>query len=144
MLIDEILKQWDEDSKIEEDNLGHDSIISSKLHAKYLRLLVEYELKKVKYNSELSDLKLLKSKYFKGHLTTDELKDLGWEPYQFRILKTEIQEHLDGDSDIQKITNRIEYCTVAINTLKYILQEIKSRSFHTRVAMDWVKFRSGA
>lgn len=143
MLIDDILKNWEIDCVIDNDNLGNASSITPNLHAKYLRLLIDYKLKKVKFTNELSDLKLLKSKYFKGHLSTDELKDLGWEPYHLRVLKTEIDEHINADQDIQKIQTRLDYCNTAIYTLEQILQELKSRSFHTRVAMDWIKFRAG-
>ena len=79
----------------------------------------------------------------KGHLTTEELKELGWEPFQFRILKGDQEEHLAGDKDLQSLDNKIEYCSSAIYVLESILQEIKSRSFHTRVAMDWIRFRAG-
>ena len=144
MLIDEILKNWEEDCVIDSQDISAASLITPNHHSKYLKQLIDYKLKKVKLINELDELKLLKSKYFKGHLTTDELKDLGWEPFHLRILKTEIDEHVDADKDVQKIKNRLEYCNTAIYTLEQILQELKSRSFHTRVAMDWIRFKAGA
>lgn len=144
MLIDEILNTWAEDCVINDQDIGGSALITPNIQAKYLRILVDYKLKKVKLTNELTDLKLNKSKYFKGHLTTDELKELGWEPYHLRVLKTDVDEHVEGDAAVQKIKARLEYCNTAIYTLEQILQELKSRSFHTRVAMDWVRFRSGA
>ena len=144
MLIEQILNSWDTDCVIPDDDIGGASLRTSNLHAKYLRILIDYKLKKVKYSSELQDMKFLKSKYFKSQLTTEELNDLGWEPFQYRILKTDIDEHINTDKDVQKIQNKLEYCTSAIYTLESILQEIKSRSFHTKVAMEWVKFRAGS
>lgn len=143
MLIDDILKEWETDCVIDDEDIGGASMITPNLHAKYLRLLIDYKLKKVKLTSDLADKKLLKSKYFRGHLTTEELNDLGWEPYHIRVLKGEVEEHVNADSEVQKIQTRIDYCTSAIYMLESILGEIKSRSFHTRVAMDWVRFRAG-
>lgn len=143
MLIDDILKDWEIDCNIDSDDIGGAALRSPNLHAKYLRILIDYKLKKVKYSTEYDEKRLLKIKYFKGHLTTEELKELGWEPFHLRVLKTEQEDHLSGDKDLQKINNKIEYCTSAIYILESILQEIKSRSFHTRVAMDWVRFRAG-
>ena len=144
MLIDKIVDEWDIDCVIDDEDIGASALKSPNLHSKYLRILIDYKLKKIKASSELADKKLLKSKYFKGHLTTEELKEQKWEAYQFRVLKGDIEDLIDADPEIQKIKNRIEYCASAIYLLESILQEIKSRSFHTRVAMDWVKFRSGA
>lgn len=143
MLIDEILKNWEIDCNIDEDNVGGSAMKTPNLHAKYLRLLIDYKLKKIQYKSKYDEKRLLKIKLIKGHLTTEELKELGWEPFQFRILKGDQEEHLAGDKDLQSLDNKIEYCSSAIYVLESILQEIKSRSFHTRVAMDWIRFRAG-
>jgi hypothetical protein len=143
MLIDQLIAEWEVDCVIDEDDIGRSALRTPNLHAKYLRVLIDYKLKKVKYTSDLNELKLLKTKHIKGHLTTEELKELNWEPFQFRVLKGEIDEYLQADPDIQKIQTKIEYCTSAIYLLDSILQELKSRSFHTRVAMDWIKFRAG-
>ena len=144
MLIDQLITEWETDCVIDEGDISGSALRTPNLHAKYLRVLIEYKLKKVKYTADLHELKLLKTKHIKGHLTTEELNELGWEPFQFRVLKGEIEEHLQADQDIQKINSKIEYCNSAIYLLESILQEIKSRSFHTRVAMDWIKFRAGA
>lgn len=143
MLIDKLMEEWAIDCVIDDEDIGGSALRTPNLHAKYLKILIDYKLKKVKYQSEMDSTRSLKSKLFKGHLTTDELKTLGWEPYPFRVLKGEVDELIDADQDIQKIKNKIEYCNSAIYLLESILQEIKSRSFHTRVAMDWVKFRAG-
>jgi hypothetical protein len=143
MLIDKLIEEWEKDCVIDEQDISGSALKTPNLHAKYLKILIDYKLKKVKATSEMSDKRLLKSKYFKGHLTTEELNELGWQAYQFRALKGDIDELLDADPDIQKIKNKIEYCNSAIYLIESVLQEIKSRSFHTRVAMDWIKFRAG-
>lgn len=144
MLIDKVLEEWDRDCEIDDEDLSDAARKSPKLHAKYLRILVDYKLKKTKATNDLKDKKALKGKYFRGMLTTEELNALGWEPYQYRVLKGEVEELVDADEEIQKIVTKIEYYNSAIYVLESIITEIKSRSFHTRVAMDWIKFRSGA
>lgn len=143
MLIDKLIEEWEKDCVIDESDIAGSALMTPNLHAKYLKILIDYKLKKVKATSEMSDKRLLKTKYFKSQLTTEELNELGWQAYQFRALKGDIDELLDADPDIQKIKNKIEYCNSAIYLIESVLQEIKSRSFHTRVAMDWIKFRAG-
>lgn len=143
MLIDDILKHWDTDCGIDEDDIGGSALKTPNLHAKYLRILIDYKLKKSKASADLAEKRVVKSKYFRNMLTTDELKQLGWEPYQYRVLKGEVEELVDSDKDIMKIQSRIEYYTAAIQTLESIMNEIKNRSFHTRISMDWIKFRAG-
>lgn len=143
MLIDKLMEEWSIDCVIDDEDIGGAALRTPNLHAKYLKILIDYKLKKAKGLSDMSTLRSLKSKYFRGLLTTDELKDLGLDPYPFRVLKGEVDELIDADAAIQKIQNKLEYYNSAIYLLESILQEIKSRSFHTRVAMDWVRFRAG-
>lgn len=143
MLIDQLVTEWENDCKIDESDIGHAAAISPNLHAKYLTHLVQYKLKLAKTGAELATLRSLKSKYFKGMLTTDELKELGWEAWQYRTLKTEVEELVDADKEVQKLVNREQYAKAAIYFLESVMKEISARSFHTRVAMDWVRFRAG-
>lgn len=144
MKIDQLIDEWDKDCVIDEDDLSGSALKTPNLHAKYLRVLIDYKLKKAKSTAELKERKVFKGKYFRGLITTDELKELGLEPYQFRVLKGEVEELVEADADIQKIQTRIEYYSTAITLIESILTELKSRSFHTRLSMDWIKFRSGS
>ena len=143
MLIDKLMEEWSIDCVIDDEDIGGAALRTPNLHAKYLKILIDYKLKKAKGLSDMSTLRSLKSKYFRGLLTTDELKELGLDPYPFRVLKGEVDELIDADAAIQKIQNKLEYYNSAIYLLESILQEIKSRFFHTRVAMYWVRFRAG-
>ena len=60
MLIDEILKNWEIDCNIDEDNVGGSAMKTPNLHAKYLRLLIDYKLKKIQYKSKYDEKRLLK------------------------------------------------------------------------------------
>jgi len=143
MRIDQLIDEWDKDCVIDEEDLSAAALKTPNLHAKYLRILIDYKLKKSKATTEIKEKKVFKSKYFRGLLTTEELKEVGLEPYQYRVLKGEVDDLIEADSEIIKINTRIEYYTTAITLIESILTELKSRSFHTRLSMDWIKFRSG-
>jgi len=92
---------------------------------------------------QLAQLESLKLKYFKGELTSAELKEHGWEQWPFRTLKTEIPALIQADDDVQKIIKREQYVKVVIYFLESVLGEIKNRNFAIRAAIDFAKMRAG-
>jgi prefoldin subunit 5 len=50
---------------------------------------------------------------------------------------------VEADSDVQKLVTREQYLKSMIYFLESVLGELKSRSFHVRAAIDWMKFRAG-
>jgi hypothetical protein len=144
MTLEELKELWKIDCVIDDTNLGSAASSTPSLHCKYLSELINVKLRLSKIQLEIAQLRSLKGKYFRGELTTIELSELGWEQWQYRTLKSDIEGMIEADLDMQKLIAREQYVKTMIYFLESVMGEIKSRSFSIRASLDWQKFRSGA
>ena len=77
--LNELQDTWKTDCKIDELNLGSESIKTAELHSKYLNHLTNFKLQLRKFESQMLTLRRVKWRYFRGELSKLELDDLGWE-----------------------------------------------------------------
>jgi len=144
MVIDEVITMWEQDCIIEEKDLGRSSTDTAKLHAKYLRLLSDAKLRKAKLHADLSSMRKLKFRYYRGELTKAELTTLGWDQWQYsKPLKAEMDEFLKGDEDIAKIQTRLSYIENMVEVLESIMTQIKARDWQIKNAISWRQFMAG-
>ena len=100
MTLDELKKMVSEDMIIDDTELDLESLKTPQLHNKYLNLYTDEKLKLSKVQSEVKALIRVKWEYYTGKLDEDQLKELGWEPFQYKILKNDIDKYLESDSDL--------------------------------------------
>lgn len=144
MTIDEIYDMWAVDSDIDENYLGETTIATPKLHAKYVKLLVNTKLKHTKYQSDYNVARKNKFRLYRGELSRQELQDLGWEQWQgIKPLKNEMDEFLKGDSELNNLQVKIDYLESMIYLLESILGQIKARDWQIKTAVEWKKFLAG-
>jgi len=144
MKLEQILEIWDTDSNIDNHHLGEASTATAKLHAKYLRILVEAKLKKTKLDIDYNALRKAKITYYRGEMTKDELTHYGWEQYQYnKPLKAEMDEFLKGDEDLSLILVRTEYINTMVYALESIMSQIKQRDFQLSNGIKWKQFLAG-
>lgn len=144
MKLDEILDMWEQDSTIDDNHLGEASTSTAKLHAKYLRLLMNARLRKTKIDIDYNALRKTKVRYFRGELTREELTSLGWEQWQYnKPLKAEMDEFLKGDEDLSTYLARQEYIDTVIYALESIMTQIKQRDFQLSNGIKWKQFLAG-
>ena len=144
MNLDELQKSWEEDCVIDEQNPDKASARSPHLHSKYINEVISYKMKLNAIQLAMIDLKNVKTRYFRGEMTREELQERGWDQWQYKTLKSEIESLLDADPDMQKLFAREAYVKTAIYFLESVLGEIRSRSFHCKNIIDFSKFRAGA
>lgn len=144
MKLDDVLVMWEADSGIDDNHLGEASTTTAKLHAKYLKLLVDAKLRKTKLDIEFNTLKKAKIRYYRGEMSREELAQHGWEQYQYnKPLKAEMEEFLKGDEDMSKIAVRQEYIDTVVYALESIMTQIKQRDFQLSNAIKWKQFLAG-
>jgi hypothetical protein len=142
--LDEIIDMWEVDSAIDDNHLGEASTTTAKLHAKYLKLLIDAKLRKTKLDIEFNSLRKTKIRYYKGELSRTELADLGWDQWQYnKPLKAEMEEFLKGDDDLSKILIRADYMDTMVYALESIMQQIKQRDFQLSNGIKWKQFLAG-
>ena len=66
MTIEEILSQWENDSKISPMDLGNESLKIPKLHHKYYQIFVQERIKCRALESQYKTLKLDKHEFYKS------------------------------------------------------------------------------
>lgn len=144
MNIDDIINEWKTDSKIDDSHLAHAALYSSILHSKYLELLSKTKIKMQKLRIRLSRLHNIKTRYYRGELTKEELQEYGWSQYQGnKPLKSEMERLLDTDPDCIEILESIDYLNTCKETLESIIRQIGSRSYDIKNYIEWNKFQAG-
>jgi hypothetical protein len=129
MNLDEIQKLWEEDSKIDEDNLHTESVKIPSLHAKYYKI----------FNNILT-LKKEKWQYYTGRAEPEVYIE---KPFDHKVLKPDLDKYLDADEDLIKCQTKIEYYQMMLNYLESILKTILNRTYQLKNAIEWQKFIRG-
>ena len=144
MKLSELQESWENDSKIDEMNLGKESARTPILHAKYLNYLSSSRLNLRKAESEYYNMRRLKYKYYRGELTQQELEDNGWMQWQGnKPLKNEMDEFLSCDTDLIALQDKIEYFKTVLYQLEQIIRSLNSRTWDIKNCIEWNKFTNG-
>lgn len=144
MKLSQIQEMWEQDSRIDETNLGRESTRVPTLHAKYLTYLSKVKLQLRKAESDYYNTRRLKYRYYRGEMTQSELESNGWEQWQGnKPLKNEMDEFLQCDQHLVELEDKVEYFKTVIYTLEQILRSINSRTWDIKTAVDYMKFSNG-
>jgi hypothetical protein len=144
MNLEELMQQWEHDSKIDDNHLGEASTESPNLHSKYINTMVSYKLKLAKIRGDYNLLRKTKFRYYRGELSRQELEDLGWDQWQgVKPLRNEMDEFLQGDTDLVQMEQKVEYLNTIVYFLEEVLKQIRQRDWQIRTAVDWKKFLVG-
>lgn len=144
MNIDDILEQWQEDTKIDRTELGDEALRIPKLHHKYYQIFVKERLILRKYEAELKQLKLEKYEFLTQG-PNEETRDKGWKlPPKGMILKSDLPMYMEADQEIINLSLKIGLQQEKIELLDSIIKSIMNRNFVIKNAIDWQKFTMGA
>lgn len=143
MKFEEIQEEWEKDRPKEGENLATASIRASYLHGKYWKILrSEARL----YNELALNYKALvhlKTEYYLGHLSQQELQEHGWQQCQLRIVKSDIPRYLDGDVDLQKAKLQLDNQKSKTEYLADLIKHINASNYQIKNAIDYLKFTNG-
>ena len=140
----ELQSQWAEDCKLDELDLGSESTRTPVLHSKYVTLLSNSKLQLRKAVADLKRLENVKSDYYRGELSKEELDQLGWEPWRKNaVLRSDMRDQLDSDPDVIKQQDKVYYLETTVDFLDRVLRSLNSRGWDTKNAVEWNKLQSG-
>lgn len=144
--LEQILKMWETDCKIDNSSLDETSRQTPMLHAKYLPLLAEAKM--MLRRAEAEQKILLKDKwlYYNGKMTKEQIEAKGWEfdPFDgLKVLKGEMDYYYDADLDIQKSELKIQQWKIVVETLTEIVDNIKWRHQTIGNMIKWRMFEAG-
>lgn len=133
----------EKDLKIDGTELADESIRIPQLHSKYLNFFHDESLLLRKHETEYKILRRQKWEYYTGKMSEDDLKALGWEPFDHRILRQDLDIYLESDSDLVRIQAKMDLQKQKVDYLDSILKGINNRQWVIRNAIEWRKFMSG-
>ena len=133
--IDELLELWKKDCDIDRTEPGKELSKVPNLHSKYLNILSRHRLLSKDAEFKYIKLKRVKWEYYTGKMSQEELKERGWEPFQYT--------YLESDTDLSKYMATKVYHDEIVELCTSILKELHSRTFQLRSLIDWEKFIQG-
>lgn len=144
MTLDEIFEEWSGDTQIDQTELGNAALGLAKMHHKYYQMLSRERLLGKKLEAELKQLKLEKMEFYQDGPTQEQI-DKGWKlPAKGRILRSDVGNYVDSDSDVVAAQLKLAYQNEKIDLLQDIIKTISNRGFHIKSAIEWERFKVGA
>ena len=143
MSTDDISEIWAADSKIDETQLAQEAKKIPQLHSKYYNMYYKEALKVKKLRYDYKILELNKREWIDGSMAEEDLREFGWKPYQKKVIRQDINQYIQADPDIIKLSLKIDYHSCRANYLEDIVKTIHSRNFIINNIIALMKFQAG-
>lgn len=140
--IEQILKMWESDAEIDQTEPSKELLKIPKYHSKYLQILTKHKMASKRAHFEYLRMRKVKTEYFTGKLSQEELDEYGWEPFQF-VLKSDMNTYLEADKDLIKLLEKKVYHDECVSVVETIMNELKQRTWQLRDFISWEKFIGG-
>ena len=131
------------DLHIKDAELDTESLRIPQLHNKYLNMLHDEKIMlqalRIKRKILLKD----KWEYYTGKMDEDTLKQKGWEPFNLKILKQDVDMYIESDSDMIAIESKVFLQQERVEFLQETVKAINNLQWHIRDAIAWRKFING-
>lgn len=140
----ETIKQYvQKDLQINDAELDGESLRIPQLHNKYLNILHDEKLILQSLRVKRKILLREKWEYYTGKMDQDTLNKKGWEPFNLKILKQDVDMYLESDSDMMTIESKLFLQEEKVNFLQETIKVINNLQWHIRDAIAWRKFVNG-
>jgi len=144
MNFEDLKRHVERDMKVDDTQLDLESLKIPQLHNKYLNFLQEERFNLKKMGFDFASLRRSKWEYYTGKMSEEDLEEKGWEPFDLKILKADIDMYLDSDNDMILMKQKITYQEEKVFYLESVIKEIGQRNWEIRNAIEWRKFVSGS
>jgi len=139
--IETIQNMWEEDSKIDIDNLHTESLKISSLHSRYFDLYNNILLLRKKAEQQKRNIRHQRYEYYSGKADPDVYIE---NPFPKKIRdKDTMQKYLDADEKLSQISLKVEYYDVMLHYIEDIIKQIHNRTYQIKNSIDYMKFQSG-
>ena len=143
MKFEELQYQWTLDCVMDETELSQESIKIPQLHNKYLIFYSNEKLKFKEIKYLFAGLIKRKRDYYSGRMTAEELEAADWEPFQYKLLKADVQEYIDADDNVIESKKLLALQEEKVNYLESIVKSLTTRGYLIKNAIDWKRFTEG-
>ena len=140
MTLDELQSLVAKELKINDEQLGSESLKNQELYARYLEHKSRFELLSHKAKGDYKILYRDKWEYYGGK---SDAKIYETKPFDLKVLKSDLSIYIESDEDIIKMENKIVYLETVIKYIDGVLKSINSRGWDIKNAIEWKKFEAG-
>mgnify|MGYP000568542577 FL=1 len=139
MNLENLKAEVKKDLTIDKTDLASESIRIPQIHNKYLNFLMNDRLSLSKFDSDLVKLRHKKWLYYTGKMSQEELDDLGWDPFDLTVLKTDIDKFVNADDDVILLQHKVVLLKEKVNYLEGVMKAINNLNWNIRSAIDWMR-----
>ena len=139
--LDKIQSMWQEDCKIDIDNMHEESIKIPQLHSKYHEILNNLILLRTKAQKIQKSVRHERYEYYSGKADPEVYEK---EPFPKKVRdKDALVRYMDADDRVSDANLKVEYYDVMINYTESILKQISNRTYQIKNSIEWHKFQAG-
>ena len=139
--LDTLQGMWENDSKIDPDNLHTESLNIPVLHSKYYQIYNTLMLLRKKAEQQRKNIRHERYEYFAGKADPQVYVE---NPFPKKIRDKEtMQKYLDADDKLSGVSLKIEYYDVMLKYIEEILKQITNRTYQIKNAIEYMRFSSG-
>ena len=139
--LDKIQSMWQEDCKIDIDNMHEESIKVPQLHSKYHEILNNLILLRTKAQKIQKSIRHERYEYYSGKADPEVYEK---EPFPKKVRdKDALIRYMDADDRVSDANLKVEYYDVMINYTESILKQISNRTYQIKNSIEWHKFQAG-
>ena len=139
--LDKIQSMWQEDCKIDIDNMHEESIKVPQLHSKYHEILNNLILLRTKAQKIQKSVRHERYEYYSGKADPEVYEQ---EPFPKKVRdKDALIRYMDADDRVSDANLKVEYYDVLINYTESILKQISNRTYQIKNSIEWHKFQAG-
>ena len=139
--LDKIQSMWQEDCKIDIDNMHEESIKVPQLHSKYHEILNNLILLRTKAQKIQKSVRHKRYEYYSGKADPEVYEK---EPFPKKVRdKDALIRYMDADNRVSDANLKVEYYDVMINYTESILKQISNRTYQIKNSIEWHKFQAG-
>lgn len=139
--LDAIQRMWEQDSKIDSDNLHTESLNIPILHSKYFEIHNTILLLKKKAEQQKKNIRHQKYEYFTGKADPDVYLE---NPFPKKVRDKEtLQGYLDSDEKLSQSSLKVDYYETMLIYVDSILKMISNRTYQIKNAIEFMRFTAG-
>ena len=139
--LDKIQSMWQEDCKIDIDNMHEESIKVPQLHSKYHEILNNLILLRTKAQKIQKSVRHERYEYYSGKADPEVYEK---EPFPKKVRdKDALIRYMDADDRVSDANLKVEYYDVMINYTESILKQISNRTYQIKNSIEWHKSQAG-
>ena len=139
--LDKIQSMWQEDCKIDIDNMHEESIKVPQLHSKYHEMLNNLILLRTNAQKIQKSVRHQRYEYYSGKADPEVYEK---EPFPKKVRdKDALIRYMDADERLTEANLKVEYYNVMINYIESILKQISNRTYQIKNSIEWHKFQAG-